>query len=61
MWIKVTSAVPGQTPFAGAFAVFNPEQGHRLEAWMEQVNTVGEYVNKRTWTEIVFKESYARF
>jgi len=50
----------GQTPFAGAFRVFNPEWGHDLDAWMDQVNTMGEYVNNREWTEIVFKESYAR-
>lgn len=51
----------GQTPFAGSYAVYNPDWGHDLEAWMHQINTVGEYVNNRTWTEIVFKDSYARY
>jgi len=51
----------GQTPFAGAHAVFHPEWDHDLDAWMNQVNTVGEYVNNRDWTEIVFRESYAAY
>lgn len=51
----------GQTPFAGSYAVFNPDWGDELEGWMHQVNTVGEYVNHREWTEIGFLESYARY
>ncbi|MBW1805745.1 MAG: FAD-binding protein [Deltaproteobacteria bacterium] len=51
----------GQTPFAGTFSVFNSEWGHDLDVWMEHINTVGEYVNNRTWTEIGFKDSYDRF
>jgi succinate dehydrogenase/fumarate reductase flavoprotein subunit len=51
----------GQTPFAGSYAVYNPDWGHDLEAWMKQVNTVGEYVNNRVWTELVFKDSHARY
>ncbi len=51
----------GETPFAGDTAVFNPEWGHNLDAWMEQVNTIGEYINNREWNEIVFRESYARY
>ena len=51
----------GQTPFAGTFAVFNPDWGHDLDAWMHQVNSVGEYVNNREWTEIGFLDSYARY
>jgi succinate dehydrogenase/fumarate reductase flavoprotein subunit len=51
----------GQTPFAGGFAVFNPAWGHKLDEWMSLVNTVGEYVNNREWTETVFKDSYARY
>ena len=41
----------GQTPWAGAFAVFHPEWGHSLDEWMNQVNTVGEYINNQEWTE----------
>ena len=51
----------GQTPFAGSYAVFNPEWGDELEGWMHQVNTIGEYVNHHEWTEIGFLESYARY
>jgi succinate dehydrogenase/fumarate reductase flavoprotein subunit len=51
----------GQTPWASCTEVFNPEWGHKLDAWMDQVNTMGEYVNNREWTEIVLKGSYARY
>jgi succinate dehydrogenase/fumarate reductase flavoprotein subunit len=51
----------GQTPFAGSYAVFHADWGHDLEAWMHQINTVGEYVNNRLWTETVFKDSYERY
>jgi len=51
----------GQSPFAGSYMVFNPEWGDDLDAWMNQVTTVGEYVNNRVWTEMAFKDSYARY
>ena len=51
----------GQSPFAGSTMVFNPEWGHKLDEWMDQVYRIGEYINNRTWTEIVFKDSYARY
>ena len=51
----------GGSPYAAQTMVFNPEWGHDLDAWMEQVNVLGEYVNNRQWNEIVFKESYDRF
>ncbi len=51
----------GQTPFAGSYCVFNPGWGDDLDAWMHQINTVGEYVNNREWTEIGFLDSYARY
>ena len=51
----------GETPFAGDTAVFHPGWGHKLNAWMDQVNTVGEYINNREWNEIVFKDSYTRY
>ena len=47
----------GQTPFAGSYCVFNPEWGDDLDAWMQQIDSVGEYVNNRTWTELCLKES----
>lgn len=50
----------GQSPFAAGFCVFNPEWGDDLDGWMNQVNVYGQYVNNREWTEICFKESYAR-
>jgi succinate dehydrogenase/fumarate reductase flavoprotein subunit len=51
----------GKTPFAAVTAVFNPEWGHKLDAWMNQVYTVGEYINNREWTRMVFEDSYARY
>jgi len=58
---KAYAGKSGQTPWAGAYAVFHPEWGHDLDAWVNQVNTIGEYVNNREWTEIVYKDSYARY
>ena len=51
----------GQTPYAHATAVFNPEWGHKLDRWMDQVNRIGEYINNREWTEIILKDSYDRY
>ena len=51
----------GQTPFAGSYCVFNPEWGDDLDAWMQQIGSVGEYVNNRTWTELCLRESYERY
>lgn len=54
-------SMTGESPFAGDTVVFNPAWGHKLNAWLDQVSTLGEYVNNREWNEIVFKESYARY
>ena len=51
----------GQTPFASSFTVFNPEWGDDLDAWMEQINRGGDYLNNRAWTERVLRESYSSF
>jgi succinate dehydrogenase/fumarate reductase flavoprotein subunit len=51
----------GQTPFAGSYCVFNPEWGDDLDAWIQQIESVGEYMNNRTWTELCLKESYERY
>ncbi len=51
----------GETPFAKHFGVFSPEFGHDLEGWMNQVSHVGEYMNNPEWTELTFKDSYARW
>jgi len=51
----------GQTPFAGGFLVFNPEWGHDLDSWMNQINNYGEYLNNREWTKIILKDSYSRY
>lgn len=51
----------GSSACAAFFAVFNPAWGHDLDAWMKVVNTIGEYVNNREWTETVFRESHDRF
>lgn len=49
----------GSTPFPRGFMVYNPEWGHKLDIWMNQVNTAGEYLNNRDWDEIIIKDSYA--
>jgi len=51
----------GETPYAGDTAVFDPEWGHDLGQWQEQVNVVGEYMNNRHWNELVFRDSRERF
>ena len=51
----------GQTPFASGTAVFHDEWGHELDAWMNQANIIGEYINNREWNKVVFEESYSRF
>lgn len=51
----------GSTPWPHTYSVFNPEWGHKLDDWMNHINTGGEYLNNRVWTEIVLKESYARY
>ena len=51
----------GSSPWPHSYCVFNPEWGHKLDAWMDQINVGGEYLNNREWTEIVFKESYSRY
>ena len=49
------------SPYAFWYSVFNPEWGHDLSEWMNHVNVIGEYLNHREWTEIVFRESKERF
>jgi len=51
----------GQTPFAGHFSIFNADWGDDLDAWVEQVTRTGDYLNNRVWTEMAFKDSYARY
>jgi len=52
----------GATHFsAGDFTFLNPERGHQLDAWIEQINISTEYLNNRKWGEIVLKDSYERY
>ncbi len=51
----------GETPYAGDTAVFDPDWGHDLGQWLEQVNVIGEYMNDRHWNELVFRDSRERF
>ena len=39
------------------FMVYNPEWGLNLDDCMNAINTKGEYLNNREWTEIVFRDS----
>jgi succinate dehydrogenase/fumarate reductase flavoprotein subunit len=58
---KAYAGKSGSSPYAFWFSVFNPEWGHDLSAWMDHVNSIGEHLNNREWTEIVFRESYGVF
>jgi len=40
----------------GDLRVFNPEWGHNLNIWMDQINRNCEYINNRQWTETVLKD-----
>ena len=51
----------GQTPFAGSYCVFNPQWGDDLDAWTQQIDSVGEYVNNREWTGLCLRESHERY
>jgi len=51
----------GQTPWAHATGVFNPEWGHKMEEWLEQSYIRGEYINNREWTETILRDSYDRY
>jgi len=51
----------GQTPWADATAVFNPEWGHNLKEWVDQAYERGLYLNNRSWIEAILKDSYARY
>ncbi|MBW2030772.1 MAG: FAD-binding protein [Deltaproteobacteria bacterium] len=51
----------GSTPYGFWYVVNEPDRGHDLEQWIEYVSTLGEYLNNRKWTEIVFRESYDRY
>ncbi len=52
----------GATHFAGGdFLRFDPASGHKLESWITQISRRSEYLNNRAWTELVLRESGARF
>jgi succinate dehydrogenase/fumarate reductase flavoprotein subunit len=52
----------GATHFAGGdFLLFDSSSGQQLEVWLKQASRRSEYLNNHTWTEIIFRESEARF
>ena len=51
----------GQSVYAGGFFVYNPEWGDDKEAIMNKINVAGDYLNNRTWSEIVLDGSYEAF
>ncbi|MBW1888834.1 MAG: FAD-binding protein, partial [Deltaproteobacteria bacterium] len=62
MIYKAYAGKSGASVAAGvAYMVFNPEWGHNLDVCMDQISKKGEYLNNREWSEIVLKESYARY
>ncbi|MDR1573490.1 MAG: FAD-binding protein [Clostridiales Family XIII bacterium] len=50
----------GQTPQTNTFAIFDPKI-HDIKNYMYVANTTGDYMNDRDWSEIVFKNSWARW
>ena len=58
---KAYAGKSGSSPYVGHFAVFNPDWGHDYDAWMEHVSTIGEYINNRDWTDMLFSESLDRY
>jgi len=58
---KGTCGKAGQTPFAGGMLVFNEAWGDDLEAWLRQIEVYSDHLNRRDWTELCFRESFARF
>jgi succinate dehydrogenase/fumarate reductase flavoprotein subunit len=51
----------GESPSVNTSTIFNPEWGHKLNEWVTSASAKCEYTNNPEWTEIVFKESYARW
>jgi succinate dehydrogenase/fumarate reductase flavoprotein subunit len=51
----------GQSPFAGGFAVFDPDKDTDMDSWVDQITRNGEYVNNRAFTKMAFEDSYARY
>ncbi|MBN1629816.1 MAG: FAD-binding protein [Thermoleophilia bacterium] len=45
----------------GCFMVFDPDQGHDFDASMEAISAKGEYVNNRSWDEVILRESWPAF
>ena len=58
---KGTCGKAGQTPFAGGMLVFNEAWGDDLEAWLRQIDVYGDHLNRRDWTELCLRESFARY
>ena len=42
-------------------SVFNPDWGHDLKDWMDEVAVIGDYMNSPEMTEITLRESYDRY
>ena len=51
----------GQTPWATATGVFNPDWGDNLDEWVEQSFIRGEYMINREWTATIIQDSWDRF
>jgi len=50
----------GCSVYAAGMALFNPDWGDDIEAWLEQYSRVGEYVVDRSWARILLENSYDR-
>jgi succinate dehydrogenase/fumarate reductase flavoprotein subunit len=50
----------GLSPWAHVTAVYNPQWGHDLGEWLEDINSKSEYVNNREWSKTVLMDSFER-
>ena len=51
----------GQSLYAMDFGCFNPDWGHKLEEWRDELVKAGDHLSNRMWTDIVIKDSYHRY
>lgn len=45
----------------GDFTFLKPDSGHDINAWIDQMSQVTEYLNNQQWDRIIFEDSYERY
>ena len=51
----------GMSPWPHGTMAVPPDREDKIKELMDQAYVGGEYINNRTWTELVIRDSYARF